>query len=223
MKKTARKVVALLAAVAAACGLTVSVYGAGTVTYNADADKFIFEPGSAYAPTDLFSEYKGVMPGDSIKQDITVKNDSSNGVKVKMYIRSRGAREDSVDFLSRLHLTVEKAAENEMAYMFDAAADRTDGMTDWVYLGTLYSGGEVNLVLKLDVPIDLGDEYQDATGYIDWEFKVEELPVEPEDPLPPHTGDDSHVYLYAILALLSAAALVILIPKWKKQPQKADE
>ncbi|MBQ7852832.1 MAG: hypothetical protein IJ342_08190 [Muribaculaceae bacterium] len=133
--------ISLLVVTAMTCGLSICAYAAGTVTYSADSSKFIFEPGSSHSPTDLFTEYKGLMPGDSVRQDITVKNDSSYGVKVKLYVRSHGAHEDSVDFLSKLHLTVAKSENNEMAYMFDAAADQTGGMTDWVYLGTLYSGG----------------------------------------------------------------------------------
>ena len=216
MKKIISMLISLLVVTAMTCGLSISAYAAGTVTYSADSSKFIFEPGSSHSPTDLFTEYKGLMPGDSVRQDITVKNDSSYGVKVKLYVRSHGAHEDSVDFLSKLYLTVAKSENNEMAYMFDAAADQTGGMTDWVYLGTLYSGGEVNLILNLDIPIELGNEYQDAIGYIDWEFKAEELPIDPDDPKPPQTGDNSNLYLYAMLASVSGIALVILIPKRKK-------
>ena len=216
MKKVISMLISLLVVTAMTCGLSISAYAAGTVTYSADSSKFIFEPGSSHSPTDLFTEYKGLMPGDSVSQDITVKNDSSYDVKVKLYVRSHGAHEDSVDFLSKLHLTVAKSENNEMAYMFDAAADQTGGMTDWVYLGTLYSGGEVNLILNLDIPIELGNEYQDAIGYIDWEFKAEELPIEPDDPKPPQTGDNSNLYLYAMLASVSGIALVILITKRKK-------
>lgn len=216
MKKIISMLISLLVVTAMTCGLSISAYAAGTVTYSADSSKFIFEPGSSHSPTDLFTEYKGLMPGDSVRQDITVKNDSSYGVKVKLYVRSHGAHEDSVDFLSKLHLTVAKSENNEMAYMFDAAADQTGGMTDWVYLGTLYSGGEVNLILNLDIPIELGNEYQDAIGYIDWEFKAEELPIDPDDPEPPQTGDNSNLYFYAMLASVSGIALVILIPKRKK-------
>ena len=216
MKKIISMLISLLVVTAMTCGLSICAYAAGTVTYSADSSKFIFEPGSSHSPTDLFTEYKGLMPGDSVRQDITVKNDSSYGVKVKLYVRSHGAHEDSVDFLSKLHLTVAKSENNEMAYMFDAAADQTGGMTDWVYLGTLYSGGEVNLILNLDIPIELGNEYQDAIGYINWEFKAEELPIDPDDPKPPQTGDNSNLYLYAMLASVSGIALVILIPKRKK-------
>lgn len=221
MKRIMKRVFTLLAAVLVLASMSVTAFAAGTVTYDGDAKKFIFEPGSEYSPTDLFTEYKDVMPGDSVRQDITVKNDSSNGVKVKIYVRSYGAHEDSVDFLSKLHLTVAKSENNEMAYMFDAAADQTGGMTDWVYLGTLYSGGEVNLILNLDIPIELGNEYQDAIGYIDWEFKVEELPIDPDDPEPPQTGDNSNLFFYEMLASVSAIALVILIPKRKKNTANA--
>lgn len=216
MKKIISILISLLVVIAMTCGLSISAYAAGTVTYSADSSKFIFEPGSSHSPTDLFTEYKGLMPGDSVRQDITVKNDSSYGVKVKLYVRSHGAHEYSVDFLSKLHLTIAKSENNEMAYMFDAAADQTGGMTDWVYLGTLYSGGEVNLILNLDIPIELGNEYQDAIGYIDWEFKAEELPIDPDDPKPPQTGDNSNLYFYAMLAGVSGIALVILILKRKK-------
>ncbi len=221
MNKVFKLFFTFLAVAVLLCSVAVSANAIGTVRYIAEANDFIFEPGSAYSPTDLFSDYKGLMPGDSVKQDITVRNDSSHGVKVKIYVRSLGAHEDSVDFLSKLHLTVAKAEQNKMEYMFDAPADQTDGMTDWVYLGTLYSGGEVDLVLNLDIPIELGNEYQDAIGYIDWEFMVEKLPVDPDDPLPPQTGDDSNLLLYAILAGFSVICLIILIFAKRRNKVKA--
>ena len=181
----------------------------GEVTYEGDARKFIFEPGREQSPTDLFPDFKGVMPGDSLTQKITVKNDASREVKVKIYLRSLGAHEDSKDFLSQLRLRVRKAEENEMAYMFDAAADETAGLTDWVCLGTLYSGGAVNLEVILDVPVTLGNEFQSQVGFLDWEFMVEEFPVEEDDPTPPDTGDDAQLVLWGTLA--GGAALVMLV------------
>lgn len=195
----------------------------GSVIYDGDAGDFIFLPGSDYSPTDLFPNFKGVMPGDSITQKITVKNDIHNEVKVKIYMRSLGAHEDSVDFLSKLHLTVEKSEENEMAYMFDAAANETAGLTEWVYLGTLYSGGEVNLDVILTVPTELDNTYSEQIGYLDWEFMVEELPVDPDDPSPP-TGDNSGIFVWiavivGIIAITAFVIIIIVLKKGKKEKE----
>lgn len=187
----------------------------GKVTYSGNAGEFIFEPGSEYSPTDLFPNFKGVMPGDSLTQKITVKNNANNKVKVKIYMRSRGAHEDSVEFLSKLGLQVAKSDENEMAYMFDAAANETAQLTDWVCLGTLYSGGEVNLDVTLHVPVELDNEFQSKIGYLDWEFMIEEFPIEGGDPKPPQTGDDINTEMWVILAVCSLIVIVILA--WRRK------
>lgn len=192
----------------------------GNVTYSGDAGKFIFAPGSEYSPTDLFPNFKDVMPGDSITQPITVKNDASNKVKVKIYMRCLGAHEDSVEFLSQLRLRVEKSEDNTMADMFDAAASETAQMTDWVCLGTLYSGGKVNLNVILDVPVELGNDYRQQIGYLDWEFMIEEYEIEPTDPEPPQTGDDAQIFLWIGLMLMSLCALIILLFVWKRKKKE---
>ena len=194
----------------------------GNVIYEKDAGDFIFEYGSEHSETDLFSDFKGVMPGDSITQSVMVRNDASNKVKVKIYMRSLGATGGSEDLLSALNLKIKKSDDNEMAYMFDAAANETDGLSDWVLLGTLYSGGEVNLDVTLDVPTWLGNDYADKMGALTWEFKVEELPVEPSDPKPPQTGDNSSITVYIVFgaSLLATTILFILLIKRKRKEEE---
>ena len=197
---------------------TVSAYAAdGNVTYDGNARECIFAPGSEYSLSDLFPNFKGVMPGDTLTQKITVKNDADKNVKVKIYMRSLGAHAYSVEFLSQLGLTVQKSAENEMAYMFDAAANETAQLTEWVYLGTLYSGGEVNLDVTLEVPVTLDNLFQEKIGYLDWEFMIEEFPVEPDDPKPPLTGDDFNIGLYLSLVIGSGLILIILLLIWYRK------
>lgn len=191
-----KKIITILITLAVLLSSTVTVFAAdGKVTYSGNAGNFVFEPGSEHSLTDLFPNFKGVMPGDTLTQKITVKNDADNKVKVKIYIRSLGAHEDSVEFLSQLGLKVSKSEENKMAYMFDAAANETAQLTDWVCLGTLYSGGEVNLDVTLNVPTSLDNEFQNKIGYLDWEFMIEEFPIEEGDPKPPQTGDNSNMGL----------------------------
>lgn len=188
----------------------------GTVTYNGESKEFIFEPGSEKSPTDLFANFKSVMPGDSLTQKITVKNDASKDVKVKIYMRSIGAKQESIDFLSQLKMRVQKDEDNEMAYMFDATADVTDGLTDWVCLGTLFSGGTVDLNVILDVPVELDNNYSEKVGLIDWEFKVEEFEIEKNDPVPP-TGDNSKVGIWIAVVLITVAVMVVMVILGKKK------
>ena len=192
----------------------------GTVTYDGKAQEFIFAPGSKYSPTDLFPDFKDVMPGDSLVQKITLKNEASNKVKVNIYLRSVGSHPDSRDFLSQLQLRVKMSRDNDMSYMFDAAASESAQLSDWVCLGTLYSGGVVNLDVILDVPVELDNQYQSQIGYIGWEFKIEELPIEPTDPEPPKTGDDAPIFLWAGMMIVSFSVLLLLILMKKRKERE---
>ena len=212
-----KKLITVLIILATVLSSALPVHAAdGKVTYSGNAGTFVFEPGTEHSLTDLFPNFKGVMPGDTITQKITVKNNADNKVKVKIYMRSLGAHQDSVDFLSKLGLNVQKSDENQMAYMFDAAANETAQLTDWVYLGMLYSGGEVNLDVTLTVPVELDNAFQNKIGYLDWEFKVEEFPVEPGDPGAPPTGDSANLLLWSIL-LAGSGAMILLLLLWRRK------
>jgi len=189
--------------------LATSAMAASTVTYKNGAENYIDVPGG-----DLFSSFKDVMPGDTLTQQIVVNNDVKNDVKIKVYLRSLGADEASKALLSQMKLTV---VNKDGSVLFAAPADQTAQLTDWVGLGTIYSGGDITLDVKLDVPVTLGNEFQEQTGTVTWEFKVEEFPVESSDPKPPQTGDNSNLLLYVALMLLSLLALILLLTQRKKK------
>lgn len=243
MKKFFRIISSLVLALMLLCSTAVSfATGSSSVTYKGKAKEFIFQPGSDYSVTDLFTNFKGVMPGDTLTQKINVRNEASKKVNVKIYIRALGPAElennngeeivsadDSADFLKEMKLTVETDSDKKL---FDAPADQTAGLTDWVCLGTFRSGADVDLNVNLEVPITMGNDYQERIGALDWQFMAEEYPLNPDDPSTPtdpngpddpddpnktKTGDDSNMLVYGLIALaaLGGAAVVIVTRRRK--------
>ena len=203
-----KKLITFVVLLAMLCTIGVNGLASGSVTYDGDAQKFIFAPGSKHSPTNLFPDFQNVMPGDSLTQKITIINDISNDVKIRLYIRSKGAKEGSQALLSQMTMVVR---QNGDSILFNAPADQTASMAGWVYLGTFYSGAKIDLDVTLNVPITMGNEFQDAIGYLDWEFKVEEFPVDPDDPRPPQTGDNLVLMLLAATSVCALAIVLILV------------
>ena len=211
MKRITRVVFALIMMMTVAVSATAAD---GNVIYSGDAGEFIFAPGSKYSLTDLFSEFKDVMPGDTLTQEIVVKNNAKKSVKISM--RALGAHEDSKDFLSKLNLYVEKVTDTPL---FEAPADQTAQLTEWREVGVLASGGEAELMVGLQIPMSLDNNYKKLVGYLDWEFMVEEI-----DETGTQTGD-SATYLPWIAGIGSSVVLIIIIlvvRKKRKDINKAE-
>lgn len=209
-----KRLFALIMVLALCLSLAPVALADSSVTYKGQAEKFVFAPGSDYSPTDLFENFKGVMPGDTLTQKIDVRNAADNNVKVKIYMRALGAQPDSEEFLSQMTLNVKDEKGSEL---FDAPADQTAQLSDWVCLGTFYSGAAVTLDVTLNVPITMGDDFQEAVGYLDWEFMVEEFPIEDDDPV---TGDDTPIGLYIAVCAVSAVVIVLLLVTRRKKEEQ---
>ena len=205
MKRVTRVVLALIMMMTVAVSASAAD---GNVTYSGDAGKFIFAPGSEHSLTDLFPEFKDVMPGDTLTQKIVVKNNAKKSVKISM--RALGAHEDSKDFLSKLNLYVEKVTDTPL---FEAPADQTAQLTEWRQIGVLAAGGEAELMVGLQVPTSLDNNYKKLVGYLDWEFMVEEIG---DDDV--QTGD-SVTYLPWIAGIGGSVALIVIILAGRKHKE----
>ena len=245
MKKTSKRLFSLMLTAVMMLGMAISGYAAGVVTFEANEQKFDFAPGSVYSPSDLFTDFKNLMPGDSITQSVRVKNNGKDGYTTNIYIRALGATPDKVikeatdtagevkfedgkelngtgktvnqKLLSQLKLNV--VVKKDSKKLFDATADKTDGLTDWVLLGSLRKGGEVDLDVTVTVPVELtGEDMENVAAGIDWQFKVEEIP----DPAPvvPDTGDNTGVMLYGAMFGMAALALFAIIVLKKRTKEE---
>ena len=236
MKNIFKRLFSLALAVVMMAGFALTASAAGKVTYEGKAEEFIFKPGTEYSFTDLFENFKDVMPGDKITQKIRVVNKGKGKHTTKIYMKALGPTDENGSdlrysdaegnlgngkdndgytdkalyqpLLNQLELTVVAVEGNTK--LFEAAANEKDGLSDWVLLGSLRKGGEVELEVTLEVPIELGNEFKDVAGALDWAFKVEEI-KDKKPPVIPNTGDISNIMLYAGIFGLAALALMILI------------
>ena len=198
----------LLLMAALLCG---SALAAASVTYEGGAEKFVFLPGSSYSDTDLFENFKGVLPGDVLTQTITVQNDTD--AQVRIYMRAEPVKQEDVDFLNQMHMTVTSGSKE----IFDAQADQQDGLAKNTLLGTFKKSGSTTLTVTLEVPIEMGNEYMGRIGTVPWTFLVEEVPEEDT----PETGDWFRPALWCGAAVLLAACIVlILLARRRRQAEE---
>lgn len=215
MKKTTKLMTALVLVVMLLATMCVTAFADGNVTYEGNAKEFVFAPGSEYSPTDLFTDFKGVMPGDSITQQVVIKNTADKNVTVRIYMRALGAQEGSEKFLNQMNLTVSGNKE-----LFNAPADQTAQLTDWVYLGEFSSGAAATMDVTLNVPITMDNDFQAGIGYLDWQFKAEEIPVPTPAPNP-ETGDTMNMGLWIGVAAVCALGVVfVVVAKNRKNREK---
>lgn len=145
------------------------------VTYQGDAHVFAVRDADGRPVDDLFSNFKNVMPGDTLTQQVTITNNGVSAAPAKLYLRSTGVLAGSAAFLSLLNLSVTTVDAGNGSKLFDAPPSQTASLADWVCLGTFAPGAHVTLTLVLEVPLTMGNEFQDSSGTIGWEFMAEEL------------------------------------------------
>ena len=212
-----KRLMALAAALLVLLTLSATALAAdGNVSYSGNAGEFVFEPGGENSLTDLFPNFKDLMPGDSVTQRIVLKNNADRRVNVRISMRALGAHHDSEAFLSQLQLKVTQVGKTDL---FEAPASQTAQLTDWVLLGMLTTGGQVELEVTLTVPTSMGNEFQEQAGYLDWQFMAEETP----SGYSPQTGDQAKLGLYAavmVAALVAIVVMVILLVRKKKKDEE---
>ncbi len=167
------------------------------------ADEFIFTPENK----DLFNNFKKIVPGDELTQDIIVKN--SYKEKVKIYMRAEPVSEQDAAFLSELNMKVELKSGDQVNALYNGSAaeliSASGSLKEDVLLGEFPANANCTITATLSAPLDMGNEFQAASGDIVWVFTVNEAPGE----IPPSSGDENLVL--KILPFLAAALIIVII------------
>ena len=183
-----------------------------TVTYKGHKNLFEFAPGSSYIGSDLFDNFKNVMPGDVRAEKVTIVNESSYSDYIKVWMRAllhdtennpispavlealtEDERRGTVSeleymhgFLEQLTLTVWNGEKKDENIIYQGTPDSLEkGFEEGnVYLGSIGYKQSLVLNVELAVDIEMGNEYAGRIGEVDWVFVIEER-NEPQDPYEP--------------------------------------
>ena len=144
---------------------------------------------------DLFANFKGVMPGDEISQTIYVQNSWNNKDYIRLsmiaVLHDAEGNPISEEVMAALKADERNEMASELAYMHDflhqltltvTAGEETiyeghpDELTEGFEDGEGYSfgkiraGNTVKLDVTLSVPKEMGNEYANRVGEVDWKF-----------------------------------------------------
>ena len=186
MKKSFKAITSLVLMLLVVMSISVTAFAASpSITFEGFSKGFDFQPGSEYTETDLFNSFKNVMPGDTVTETITFTNSATDCDFVNLYMRAEAhdetdnplspkvAEKETVatmtEFLSKLSMKVWNGTE----LIYDASPDQLDGLKSNKLLGTFRTGETATLKVELSVPIELGNEYANRVGEVDWIFHVE--------------------------------------------------
>ncbi len=168
---------------------------------------FQVSPGSQESQSDLFSSFKGVMPGDVCVETIEIRNRTGERKPIRLALTAispvmdspepeqRAAMEELLSMLS-----VRVWAKNTL--VFDATAAASSNKS--VSLGVIPYGKSADMRVELTVPVEVNNRQARNIAQIQWVFSAEDA----SDPSAPQTGDNSHLVLWSVLCVVSLGGVV---------------
>ena len=156
--------------------------------------------------TDLFANFKEVMPGDTLTQTIYVQANQIQKV-TDVYLTMEKVDEVKLpqEILFRLYA--------EETLIVEDSLNNYETMSDGILLHRFE--GEDTIVIKavLEVPIEIGNEVANLCKNLKWTFFVQEDGVI----IPPQTGDYHMPYHSVILSACSLTIIVWIFIKKRKE------
>lgn len=213
MSKLAKRILAAVLCAALLAGLGILAFADGTdptipsITYdendgfvfsNATSSNAVSNPASRIiwsSTTDLLasSSFKNVMPGDVAEgNSFKISAASDNTYSYKLYMYAKVMNESYRGLLSNMSLTVKKSGSLLYELVFGTAEQKTGDGKDItsadnkILLGSFAPGQSRTFDTTLSVDINMGNEFQDAYGELDWVFVAEQIPetIIEDDPVP---------------------------------------
>ena len=170
------------------------------IIFKGAQEGFESQPGSSYTETDLFDQFKNVMPGDRLTETVKLKNEASDCDYIKLYLRAvvhdevgnpltyseafesldgkdqdgiDGARDETVATMQDFLSKLTMRIYNGGTLIYNASPEEAGALVNAVLLGSLGKGESLDLRVELDVPASLDNRYANRVGEVDWVFLAE--------------------------------------------------
>ena len=201
MKHIAKKSISFILMLLLVMSFATTAFAAdSSITFTGFSSGFEFQPGSEYTETDLFGNFKNVMPGDTVTETITFTNSAADCDFVNLYMRAEahdetdnpltysetfentdgkdqanipGQRDETVATMTEFLSKLSMKVWNGTELIYDASPDQLGGLKSNKFLGTFRTGETATLKVELSVPIELDNKYANRVGEVDWIFHVE--------------------------------------------------
>lgn len=163
------------------------------ITMAVSDDSYIYYDGVkneiSFSNDDLFTDLKGLMPGDEKVQNVTLK------------VRN-------IFDITTLYLKVDQNNSNS----FDIktyADDKLIGTGDYVRLGSFSENDDIVLKVVIKVPEETGNEIENLKYDVTWNVLVQKENTEVVDV--PKTNDN--IFIYVLLLILSILMMIFVFIK----------
>ncbi len=178
-----------------------------TVSYNGREKSFVFVNTEE---TDLFPDFKEVVPGDVIAQEIEVRGDHITAA-TDFYLRAEVEEGAAIPESVLLHVYLgEKLISS--SFLSDEKA-----LAQEVHLCRMEKDGTAKLTAVLEVPTSVGNEISDMQQKVKWIFTVQEQDSDVSRPI--QTGDSNN-WNFAIAVNAASLLTIFFILFYRKKEEK---
>ena len=180
--------------------------GRSEVIYENNADKYI-DIGDG-----LFNNLGGLLPGDSVSDQIIIDNNSSNKIKYFLSIDTTNLSQEEIELLENVEITINNSKNKEL---YKGKLREVNN----ILLGTYNSGSKETINFNVSIPTNLDNEYSKIATKIIWILSVSEE----NDSANPKTWDlkfDLSITLFMTSAL--GLLTVMIIEKIKEEKNKKE-
>mgnify|MGYP004545135555 CR=1 FL=1 len=228
MKKLCKAIFSLVLMLLVVMSLSVTAFAQSTqpaadIVYKGK-NKLIVNPKAGnHTSTDLFGNFKDVMPGDTLTETVTFRNESTttrtNYVKLYIVVVPHGEDNIPVDghiadvdemneFLSNFTMTVARGGKE----IFNGKPNEVGTFGgNGCLLGTFRKGDGTTLTVTLTLDIEADNTAANQEGEVDWKFIAEEYTTSRNPSVTPGRLIQTGQLNWPIWALTIAGLVLIVI------------